>query len=73
MNRNQIFCNVIFRINICILYKSLWILLKENNKLKNATILFLREKHNHASNFCCGASNLILNDSPFNFGGYTPT
>ena len=51
------------------LYKSLGILL--DKKLKNATILFLRKKHNSVSSFCRGASKVILNDFPFNFGRYT--
>ena len=55
------------------LYKSLGILLKENNRLKNNTVLFLREKHNSVSqsSFYRGPSKEILNDSPFNFGRYT--
>ena len=48
------------------LYKSLGILLKENN----ATVLFLRKKHSSLSSFCRGASKVILNNSPFNFGRY---
>ena len=57
------------------LYKSLGILLKENNKLKNATVLFLREKHNSVCDcsFCWGASKVTLNDSLFNFGILTST
>ena len=55
------------------LYKLLEILLKEKNKLKNATVLFLRKKPNSVSSYCRGASNVILNDSPFNFGQYTLT
>ena len=53
------------------LYKLLEILLKESIKLKNATVLFLRKKYNSVSNFCLGASKVILNDSPYNFGRYT--
>ena len=49
------------------LYKSLGKLLKENNKLKKATVLFLRKKHNSVRSFRRGASKVILNDSPFNF------
>ena len=50
------------------LYKSLEILLKEYNKLKNATVLILCKKHSSCSK---GASKVILNDFPFNFGRYT--
>ena len=42
-------------------YESLGILLKENDKLKNATVLFLREKHNSVSSFCQDALKMILN------------
>ena len=45
------------------LYKSPGILLKENNKLKNATDVFLHETHNNVSSFCQGASIVILNIS----------
>ena len=55
------------------LYKSHEILLKDNNKLKNATVLFLSKKRNSVSRFCRGASKVILNDSPFNFGCCTST
>ena len=50
------------------LYKLLEILLKETNKLKNATVLVLRKKHNSVSSFCRDALKVILNDSLFNFG-----
>ena len=50
------------------LYKLLEILLKETNKLKNATVLVLRKKHNSVSSFCRDASKVILNNSLFNFG-----
>ena len=33
------------------LYKSLGILLKDYNKFKNATVVFLRKKHNSVSSF----------------------
>ena len=58
---------------ICIynLYKSLGILLNENDKLKNSPVSFLRKKHNSMSSFLRGASKVILNDFPFNFGRYT--
>ena len=52
-------------------YNSLGILLKEIDKLKNDTVLFLREKHNRVSSFCRVALKMILSDSPFNFGRYT--
>ena len=48
------------------LYKSLGILLKENNKLKTAIDVFLHKEHDNVSSFCLGASKVILNDSPFN-------
>ena len=67
MNRDQIFCNA-FGINIeyVHLYKSLGILLKNNNKCKNATVLFLCKKDNCVDSFCRGALKVILNSSPFN-------
>ena len=46
------------------LYQSLGILSKENNKVENATVLFLRKKYNSLNSFCRGALNVILNDSP---------
>ena len=52
------------------LYKSLEIILKENSKLKNATVVFFRIQHNSMSSFCRDASKFILNDSPFNFDRY---
>ena len=55
------------------LYKSLGIPFKKNNKLKNSTALFFREKHNSVSSFCRGASKVILNNSPFDVGRYTST
>ena len=49
MNRDRLFCNV-FRIDIDKynkhLYRLLGILLKENNKLKNANDLIFHKKHN---------------------------
>ena len=33
-------------------YQSLGILLKENNRLKNSTVLFFRKKYNSISSFC---------------------
>ena len=48
------------------LYKLLGILLKENNKLKYDTDIFLHKKQNCVSSFSQGASKVILNDSPFN-------
>ena len=50
------------------LYKSLGILLKDNNKLKNSNVLFIRKKHNILSSFCRGAPKVILNDSSLNCG-----
>ena len=51
------------------LYNSLGIPLKDiNNKLKTATVSFLRGKHNSVSIFCRGASKGTLNDFLFNFG-----
>ena len=48
------------------LYKSCGILLKDINKFKNATDVFLHKKLNSVSSFCRGGLNVILNDSPFN-------
>ena len=42
------------------LYKSLGLLLKEIEKLKNAIVLFPRETHNSVSSFCRGASEALL-------------
>ena len=47
--------------------------MKENNTLKNAPDVFLHKKHNNVSSFCRGASKVILNDFPLNFGRKTPT
>ena len=55
------------------LYKPFGILLKENNKLINTTVLFLRKKNKSVCSFSRGASKVIFNDSPFNFGRYTST
>ena len=41
------------------LYKSLGVLLKENNKLKNANVLFVREKHNSDKKSCLLNSQLL--------------
>ena len=51
--------------------KSFEILLNDNNKLKNDTVLFFREKYNRVNSCCQSALKIILNDSPFNFGRYT--
>ena len=48
------------------LYRSLGILLNDNNKLKTATVLFLHKKHNSVSSFWRGASRETFNDFPFN-------
>ena len=45
------------------LYKLPGILLKENDKLKNATDVFLYEKHNNVNSCCRGASIVISNIS----------
>ena len=56
------------------LYKSLGILLKENDKLKNAIVLYLRKNHNSVkSTIVSKGSKVILNDSPSNFGRNTST
>ena len=47
--------------------------MKENKKLKISPVLFLHEKHISVSSFCRGASKVILNDSPFNYGLYKST
>ena len=51
------------------LFKSFETILKENDELKNAIVLFLCKKHNSVSSFCRSALKVILNDSPFNFVG----
>ena len=42
-------------------------------KLKYATDVFFHKKLNSVSSFCRGASKVISNDSPFNFGRRTLT
>ena len=56
------------------LYKSLGILLKENDKLKNAIVLYLRKNRNNVkSTIVSKGSKVILNDSPSNFSRNTST
>ena len=59
----QIFCNV-FRISICT-----WNTFERGRKA--AVLFFLCEKHTSVSGFCQGASRVIFNDPPLNFGRCT--